>query len=124
MESSLQLVGAVLILAAFVAAQAGRASTTSVTYLLANALGAGLLFASASIDRQWGFMLLEGVWALVALASLSQLARGAADHVATTDDLRPEGTTACRACGRVLETDRPFRSVGERTRLDRCNDGT
>jgi hypothetical protein len=32
----------------------------------------------AYIDQQWGFLLLEGVWALVSLWSLAQLVRGRA----------------------------------------------
>ena len=47
-------------------------------------VGSGILAVLAWIDRQWGFLLLEGVWAVVSLYSLLQLVRGqpptAPDH--------------------------------------------
>jgi hypothetical protein len=62
---SVQLLGALLILAAFAAAQAGRADVRSPRYLWANAVGAFVLAVDAWHEAQWGFLLLEGVWALV-----------------------------------------------------------
>ncbi len=45
-------------------------------YLWLNLVGSLVLAALAWHDRQYGFLLLEGVWALVSAWSLLQLARG------------------------------------------------
>jgi hypothetical protein len=72
----IQVAGSLLILAGFAAAQAGRLSIDSRRYLILNFVGSAILAVLAWIDRQWGFLLLEGVWALVSLYSLVQLVRG------------------------------------------------
>jgi hypothetical protein len=71
-----QIAGSLLILAGFAAAQAGRLSIDSASYLVLNFVGSAILAALAWIDQQWGFLLLEGVWALVSLWGLVQLTRG------------------------------------------------
>jgi len=63
----LQITGAVLILIAFLLAQLGRLGQHSYAYLVLNACGSALLAVLAAADRQWGFLLLEGAWALVSL---------------------------------------------------------
>jgi hypothetical protein len=73
-----QVAGSLLILAAFAASQAGRLRIDSQLYLMPNFLGSTILAVLAWIDQQWGFLLLEGVWALVSLYSLVQLGRGRA----------------------------------------------
>ncbi len=72
----IQVAGSLLILAGFAAAQAGRLSIDSRRYLVLNFVGSAILAVLAWIDRQWGFLLLEGVWAVVSLYSLLQLMRG------------------------------------------------
>jgi hypothetical protein len=72
----IQVAGSLLILAGFAAAQAGRLSIDSRRYLVLNFVGSTILAVLAWIDRQWGFLLLEGVWAVVSLYSLLQLVRG------------------------------------------------
>ncbi|MEV0841121.1 hypothetical protein AB0I55_16385 [Actinocatenispora sera] len=62
--------GAVLVLAGFFASQIGAVDARSLAYLIVNALGSGVLAVLALLGREWGFLLLEGVWCLVALASL------------------------------------------------------
>ncbi|HEX6026693.1 MAG TPA: hypothetical protein VFZ00_32140 [Solirubrobacter sp.] len=62
---AVQIFGALLILAGFVAAQAGLLRAESRPYLWLNLLGAVILTADAWRGRQWGFVMLEGVWALV-----------------------------------------------------------
>lgn len=62
---AVQILGALLILAGFVAAQAGLLRAESRLYLWLNLLGAVILTADAWRGRQWGFVMLEGVWALV-----------------------------------------------------------
>jgi hypothetical protein len=71
-----QVAGSLLILAAFAASQAGRLPIDSQLYLGLNFVGSAVLAVLAWIDQQWGFLLLEGVWAIVSLWSLAQLIRG------------------------------------------------
>jgi hypothetical protein len=71
-----QIVGSLLILAAFVAALLGRVDQASYRYLIANAAGSAVLAGTAVVSREWGFILLEGVWALVSLYSLVRKATG------------------------------------------------
>lgn len=70
MEPFVQVAGALLVLAGFVLSQAGRLRTSSVAYLTLNAVGGGTLAVDAALTAQPGFLLLEGVWALVAVAGL------------------------------------------------------
>lgn len=70
MEQIIQVAGALLVLSAFVLSQWGRLSTTSQAYLVLNLGGAGILAVLAAAHGQLGFLLLEGVWALVAAFGL------------------------------------------------------
>ena len=65
MDQALQIVGAVLILAGFGAAQAGRLRPDSYPYLWVNLVGSVLLCVIAWRESQWGFVLLEGAWAVI-----------------------------------------------------------
>jgi drug/metabolite transporter (DMT)-like permease len=71
-----QMIGSVLILAAFAAAQRRWLDQRSKTYLLLNLVGSAVLSAAALIERQWGFLVLEGVWAIVSVAGLIAALRG------------------------------------------------
>lgn len=64
-----QITGSLLILAAFAAAQFGILDQSSYRYLVPNAAGSAVLAVTAVADHQWGFVLLEGVWALVSVVS-------------------------------------------------------
>jgi hypothetical protein len=64
-EQAVQIVGALLILAGFVAGQLGVLRTNSRLYLILNLAGSAILTFDAWGGRQWGFVLLEGVWAIV-----------------------------------------------------------
>ena len=70
MEQVLQVVGALLILAGFALAQTGKVSVEARSYLVVNLVGSALLGVIAFLDRDWGFVLLETVWALVSLWAL------------------------------------------------------
>jgi hypothetical protein len=70
LETLAELVGAALILSAFVLAQLGRLTTGALSYLVLNLLGAGTLAVVAAIDGDVGFLLLEGVWAAVSAFSI------------------------------------------------------
>jgi hypothetical protein len=76
MYDLVQIAGSLVILAAFVAALAGRIRQSSYAYLAANAVGSAALAATAVIGREWGFILLEGVWALVSVGSMIRKAFG------------------------------------------------
>lgn len=69
------LLGALAILAAFAGSQLRWMSAHSLPYLLLNVGGAGVLSIVAWLERQWGFLLLEGVWTLVSLFALLRLLR-------------------------------------------------
>jgi hypothetical protein len=68
----LQVTGALLILTAYALAQARRLSDSSAVYLTANLAGGASLAVLAALDRQWGFLLLEGSWALISLRGLAR----------------------------------------------------
>jgi hypothetical protein len=76
MYVAVQIVGSLLILAAFVAAQLGRLDQSSYRYLIANAVGSAALTGTAVVSLEWGFILLEGVWALVSIYSIARKAAG------------------------------------------------
>lgn len=82
MGQGIQVFGSLLILIPFMLAQAGRLTTGSVRYLTLNLIGSTILAIDAAHGRQWGFLLLEAVWALVSLLALIRLAqrRGAPEH--------------------------------------------
>jgi hypothetical protein len=61
-----QIVGALLVLAAFALAQARVLSPEARLYLVLNLVGTGVLAMQAYVAEQWGFLLLEGVWAVIA----------------------------------------------------------
>jgi len=76
MDQVIQVIGALLILAGFAAAQLGWLRVDSRIYLILNLLGSLVLAYLAADQRQWGFLLLEGVWAMVSLWSLARVMRG------------------------------------------------
>ena len=65
MDQVVQVVGALLILSAFAAVQFDRMRTDSRLYLALNLVGSAILCVLAVVSAQWGFVLLEGVWAMV-----------------------------------------------------------
>ncbi len=76
MDQVVQVIGALLILAGFAAAQFGKLDVESKTYLWLNLVGSVILAALAYHEKQWGFLLLEGVWAIVSAYSLARGPRG------------------------------------------------
>ena len=64
LDQIVQIAGSLLILTAFVAAQRGWLNPQSRRYLVLNLLG------SAVFGGQWGFLLLETVWAVVSAVAL------------------------------------------------------
>ena len=72
MDQLIQIVGALLILAAFAAVQFDRMQPDSRLYLALNLVGSAILAVLAVAAAQWGFVLLEGVWAIVSAWGLSR----------------------------------------------------
>jgi hypothetical protein len=83
MDQLVQLLASLVVLVAFVAGQRGALRPTSRAYLALNLAGSAVLAVLALEGRQWGFLLLESVWAAVS-------AWGLARHAAAR--LWPEAT--------------------------------
>ncbi|HEV2824022.1 MAG TPA: hypothetical protein VG035_02290 [Actinomycetota bacterium] len=73
---ALELAGAVLILAGLTLAQLRLLDQHSLVYLVLNLVGSFVLAVIALADERWGFLLLEGVWAIVSAISLANVALG------------------------------------------------
>lgn len=69
------LLGAVLQLAVYALMQLGRLAIASYPYQLANVIGSLLLTIVATINREYGFILMEGVWFLTSTYGLIRLIR-------------------------------------------------
>ena len=70
------VVGALLVLIPFGATQLGKMQPTSLVYQLMNLVGAAGLTAVAILERQYGFILLEGTWSLASLVGLVRVRHG------------------------------------------------
>lgn len=79
MGQLVQILGALLILTAYAAAQLGAMDQRSRVYLVLNLVGSAILAVLAWVETQWGFLLLEVVWAVVSAWSLLKSRPGPAD---------------------------------------------
>lgn len=75
MGTIVQIAGSLCILAGFALAQRGTLDPKSLVYILLNLVGSTVLAIEAVLERQWGFLLLEGVWAIVSAVSLVNVLR-------------------------------------------------
>jgi hypothetical protein len=77
--SMLQIISvlkALAILGAYIANQFRLIGPSNMSYSVMNFIGSAVLTVVALIEVQWGFILLEGVWALVSLWGIITLLRG------------------------------------------------
>jgi hypothetical protein len=65
----LQLTGSILLLIAFLLTQSSSTATTSLSYLILNWIGSGLLAGGLALAMQIGFVL-EVIWSAASLISL------------------------------------------------------
>ena len=70
------VLGALAILGAYIANQFHFIGPSNMSYSVANFVGSTVLLVIALIEVQWGFIPLEGVWALVSLWGIITLLRG------------------------------------------------
>lgn len=70
MDQVIQVAGALLILVGYAASQFGWLEQTSRAYLVVNLAGSAILGYLALVEEQFGFVLLETVWAAVSLWGL------------------------------------------------------
>lgn len=70
MEQVISVVGALLVLTAYAGQQFGLIDRTNPGYSWMNLIGSLILTAIALRAQQWGFVLLEGVWALASVPPL------------------------------------------------------
>lgn len=76
-----QIFGSLLVLAGFAGSQSGRLDVRSMPYLLLNVSGSTVLAVLAAHERQWGFLLLEGTWAVVSVVALAQTSTSAGQSI-------------------------------------------
>lgn len=70
MEQVVQVAGALLVLAGFVLAQLDVLDESAYAYLLPNLVGSAALTVTGVLSGDWGFVFLEGLWALVSAAGI------------------------------------------------------
>ena len=76
MDQAIQVVGALMILAGFAGSAARPPSSRLAQVSVLNLVGSAVLAWLAVVEEQWGFLLLEAVWAAVSAWSLIRVARG------------------------------------------------
>ena len=70
------VLGALAILVAYAANQFGLIGPSNLSYSAMNFVGSAVLAVIAVVEVQWGFILLEGVWAILSLWGMIAVLRG------------------------------------------------
>lgn len=68
----ISVAGALAILLAYAANQLRYIGPSNLSYALLNFAGSAVLAVVAVLEEQWGFLLLEGIWALVSLWAVTR----------------------------------------------------
>jgi hypothetical protein len=76
MVQIISVLGALAILGAYIANQFRLIGPSNISYSIVNFMGSAVLMVIAVIEVQWGFILLEAVWALVSLWGIITFLRG------------------------------------------------
>jgi hypothetical protein len=66
--------GAAMVVVTYALLQFGRLASTALSYSLFNALGAGLILLSLSIDFNFSAFVIEAFWLLISLAGIIRCA--------------------------------------------------
>ncbi len=69
------IVGAVMLLSAYLGLQRGWMGPGDRRHAALNFVGSALLAWVAIVDQRWGFILIEGAWALISLPALLRPSR-------------------------------------------------
>lgn len=81
-------------LGAFIASQLGRLSTAGAAYRLMNLAGSLILTAVAALGRVYGFVVLNGVWAVVSLIGIVRLVHGRSATIGEAPAEHGDGVTS------------------------------
>jgi hypothetical protein len=79
----IQIIGALLNMGAFALLHFEIAPSSALRYLIPNWIGSVLLVASAYVDQQWGFLMLEGAWVLVTAYAITAKLMGRQPRMTT-----------------------------------------
>ncbi|HET9237278.1 MAG TPA: hypothetical protein VFO10_08500 [Oligoflexus sp.] len=74
-DQILSLFGAALLLGAYALQAATRDGAHKKTYLTMNLFGSAALTVTAVVNNQLGFIILEGIWAIISAVSLLKVLR-------------------------------------------------
>lgn len=85
LQQAVGVAGALLVLAGYVALQAGRLGRESRVFNALNFFGSALLTWVAVVDRRWGFILLESAWALLSVPGMLRRASAASGRTHFAD---------------------------------------
>ena len=78
MTQIISVIGAILILAAYLGVQAKLLAAGKPLFSMLNLVGSAALAYVAIVEEQMGFILLEGAWAAISLAILVRVLRAEA----------------------------------------------
>ena len=112
MGQAVQLLGAMLIVGAYVAYSQGRLRLDSVQFLGLNIVGAAILTVIAFVDRLYGFLLLEGVWTWVSARGFRRALRAKkATKQTTKHEKKSSRSSRAAARARRRQGPNPLRRV-------------